>query len=145
MFAVKFLSSYIPSHKLVWIFIFMFQVIKVFTIINKNKYILHTIQFYTPFYITSLLKNHVIIHSLLKKLQLFNYNDFLLHKVLNFIFLPKFNVLLEVWLKPGAQPTEGKGRERIGREGKEIAQFKQIQQYTTHGSLRNDPVVNGYI
>jgi hypothetical protein len=48
-------------------------------------------------------------------------------------------------LKPGAQPTEEKGRDKIGREEKEIAQCKQIQQYTTHGSLRNDPVVNGYI
>jgi hypothetical protein len=47
--------------------------------------------------------------------------------------------------KPGAQPTEGKGRDRIGREGKEIAQCKQIQQYTTHGSLRKDLVVYGYI
>jgi hypothetical protein len=48
-------------------------------------------------------------------------------------------------IKPGTQPAEGKGRDRIGREGKKIAQCKQIQQYTSHGRLRNDPVVNGYI
>jgi hypothetical protein len=37
-------------------------------------------------------------------------------------------------------------REGTGLEGnKEIVQCKQIQQYTTHGSLRNDAVVNGYI
>jgi hypothetical protein len=53
--------------------------------------------------------------------------------------------MLTVSVKPGAQPTEGKRRDRIGREGKEIAQCKQIQQYTTHGNLRKDPVVNGYI